>query len=245
MGLLVPTHIDDWNRYRYYDKDQLVTANQIVAMKAMGFGLEEIKSSFSVSGQGLQELLLNKIEEKKNQQKILAKQIDLLEKTVKLERDDEDQVALRVVKKVFPSTYALSYRREIRAFHEEGILWKEFMEQLTVQKITLSEHATAVSVWHERDEENGHIDAEVMLYVEKPYKNIEPLTCKRLEECQVASILFKGSYMQISKINLVVAKWLEANHYVIVSEPFAVYHSSQREHQDENTFLTEICFPIG
>ncbi|HKM34320.1 MAG TPA: GyrI-like domain-containing protein [Lachnospiraceae bacterium] len=244
MGLLVPTHIDDVNGYRYYDKDQLVISNQIVAMKSMGFGLEEIKSSFALSGEELQELIQKKIVEKKCEEQTIARQLDILEKTVKLEKDDEGQIALRVLKKIIPATYALSYRKEIRAFHEEGMLWEEVMKQLAMQKISISERAAAVSVWHDRDEENGHIDAEIMLYVEKPYKNVEPLNCKRLKEREVASILFKGSYMQINQINTVVAKWLEANHYEIVSEPFTVYHNSHRENPDENTFLTEICFPI-
>lgn len=43
IGLLVPQHVDELNGYRYYDKEQLLQANQIIALKSMGFGLDEIK----------------------------------------------------------------------------------------------------------------------------------------------------------------------------------------------------------
>jgi len=43
IGLLVPQHVDDLNGYRYYDKEQLLQANQIIALKSMGFGLEEMR----------------------------------------------------------------------------------------------------------------------------------------------------------------------------------------------------------
>ena len=43
IGLLVPRYIDNASGYRYYDKEQLLQANQILALKEMGFGLDEIK----------------------------------------------------------------------------------------------------------------------------------------------------------------------------------------------------------
>jgi len=44
IGLLVPEHVDKFTGYRYYSSGQLVRANQIVALKSMGFGLKEIEA---------------------------------------------------------------------------------------------------------------------------------------------------------------------------------------------------------
>jgi DNA-binding transcriptional MerR regulator len=48
IGLLVPQHVDELSGYRYYDKLQLLQANRIIALKSMGFGLDEIKICISL-----------------------------------------------------------------------------------------------------------------------------------------------------------------------------------------------------
>lgn len=42
LGLLVPARVDRDNGYRYYTADQLPRLNRILALKEMGFGLDEI-----------------------------------------------------------------------------------------------------------------------------------------------------------------------------------------------------------
>ncbi|MBQ8397361.1 MAG: MerR family transcriptional regulator [Clostridia bacterium] len=43
-GLLVPDHIDKFTGYRYYSAARLADCNRIVALKALGFSLEEIRA---------------------------------------------------------------------------------------------------------------------------------------------------------------------------------------------------------
>lgn len=42
MGLLIPSKVDDWTRYRYYTPSQVRRLDHILHMKDMGFSLEEI-----------------------------------------------------------------------------------------------------------------------------------------------------------------------------------------------------------
>src|SRR5579862_8956297 len=42
LGLLKPTHVDDFTGYRYYTADQLPRLNRILAFKDLGFTLEQI-----------------------------------------------------------------------------------------------------------------------------------------------------------------------------------------------------------
>ena len=41
LGLLKPAHIDRFTSYRYYSLDQLPRLNRILALKDLGFSLEE------------------------------------------------------------------------------------------------------------------------------------------------------------------------------------------------------------
>ncbi len=44
MGLLKPIEIDRFTGYRYYSASQLSSLNRIIALKDMGFSLEQIAS---------------------------------------------------------------------------------------------------------------------------------------------------------------------------------------------------------
>lgn len=43
MKLLVPSEVDEWTRYRYYNVSQLQQLNGILRLKEMGFSLEEVR----------------------------------------------------------------------------------------------------------------------------------------------------------------------------------------------------------
>ncbi|MBE0527655.1 MAG: MerR family transcriptional regulator, partial [Thermoleophilia bacterium] len=42
LGLLLPRETDTWTSYRYYTLDQLPRLNRIIALKGLGFSLEEV-----------------------------------------------------------------------------------------------------------------------------------------------------------------------------------------------------------
>ena len=42
IGLLKPVHVDPFTSYRYYSVDQLPRLNRIIALKDLGFTLEQI-----------------------------------------------------------------------------------------------------------------------------------------------------------------------------------------------------------
>ena len=44
LGLLTPSHIDEWTGYRYYTIDQLPRLHRIIALKDMGLSLEQINT---------------------------------------------------------------------------------------------------------------------------------------------------------------------------------------------------------
>ncbi|MEZ4516615.1 MAG: helix-turn-helix domain-containing protein [Chloroflexota bacterium] len=42
IGLLKPSHTDKWTGYRYYTIDQLPRLHRIIALKELGFSLEQV-----------------------------------------------------------------------------------------------------------------------------------------------------------------------------------------------------------
>src|SRR5512143_4025717 len=44
LGLLKPRHVDRFSGYRYYEIEQLSDLNRILALKDLGFSLEQVKT---------------------------------------------------------------------------------------------------------------------------------------------------------------------------------------------------------
>lgn len=242
IGLLVPEHVDPMSGYRYYDKEQLVHSNRIVAMKAMGFRLEQIIEAKSMNQQEMQVLLRDKLASKEEEAKLIQNQITKIKEAMKLNGEGKADV-LSIVTKDIPEMWVVSYRNRIQEFSHEGILWSTLMEECSKQGIKVSSNAMAIAMTHERNDENN-LDVEVMLSVDKEQICHDNLKIYRIPRCKVASFIFQGSYLKISSINTVMAIWLENNDYEISGKPFSIYHNSPRESASEESYVTELCFPI-
>ena len=62
-GILTPDYIDDFTGYRYYDAAKLSDCYRIIALKELGFSLNEIKDAFLLPKDRFSELLLSKEQE--------------------------------------------------------------------------------------------------------------------------------------------------------------------------------------
>lgn len=242
IGLLVPEHVDPISGYRYYDKEQLVHSNRIVAMKAMGFGLEQITEAKSMNQQEMQALLQDKLVSKEKEARLIQNQIFKIKESMKLSGEGE-AYAFSIVTKDIPEMWVVSYRNRIKEYSHEGILWGTLMEECRKQGIKLSMNAAAMAINHERNDDND-IDVEVMLLVDKDQVCHDSLKIYQIPKRKVASFIFQGSYLKISSINTVMVEWLENNEYEISGKPFSIYHNSPRESTPEENFVTELCFPI-
>lgn len=173
---------------------------------------------------------------------MLKHQIDTLQKTILLQNDEE--YALSIVLKTMPEIHMVSYRDTIVEFSEEGRLWGELMKECENYKITVNSNSVAMAIQHMISSQKNEMDVEVLLSTDKEQKDCGKLKFRKLPERKVVSIIFKGSYSQIGRINTFVARWLETNHYEICDKAFSIYHNSPRESQVEDQFVTELCFPV-
>lgn len=243
IGLLVPEHVDKASGYRYYDKEQLVQSNRIVALKAMGFGLNEIKTANSMNQLEIEQLLQAKLHSKQDEIKIIQNQIMHINEAMQGVNEDEEY-ALSIITKIIPEMWVVGVRGIISDFPEEGLLWKKLMEECEKQGIKIAESAVAMAINHGINDEKNAMDVEVRLSIEKSKEYNGDIKIYMIPECKVASLVFRGSYARISSINSFVAKWLENNKFEISGKAFSIYHNSPRESRIEEKFVTELCFPI-
>lgn len=243
IGLLVPQQVDDFSGYRYYGREQLLTANRIISLKAMGFGLEEIKEILPVRQSGIDALLQEKLQSKYRELHKIQEQIRQIQ-TIMDAQEDEEPYALSVIRKTIAPMWTASLRDSIHAYPEEGILWKRLERLCGESKIRLSPNAPAMAIYHGTDEASGLLDVEVVLPLDREYPPAGELHVSLIPEREAASIVFQGSYSQISLINTVAAEWLEKQHLEIDGLPFMIYHRSPGNCTDDRAFISELCFPV-
>jgi DNA-binding transcriptional MerR regulator len=88
VGLLVPTHYTE-ARYRLYTSEDLVRLQQILALKFLGFSLEEIKCCLQAGPQGLPEVLAQQKAMMREKRAQLDTIIEAIERTEQLLQADQ------------------------------------------------------------------------------------------------------------------------------------------------------------
>jgi DNA-binding transcriptional MerR regulator/effector-binding domain-containing protein len=243
IGLLVPQHVDDLNGYRYYDKEQLVQANQIIALKAMGFGLEEMKEIILTRQSEVNEFLQLKLQNKYLELEKIKNQISQIEVVINADKKTEEY-ALSIARKIIAPMWVASFKGKIHTYPEEGVLWGRLSKACKDIGIRLRDESPAMAVYYGMNENTGMMEVEVQFPLEKEHKGNKEITVLHLPEREVVSVVFKGGYAQIGGINTVVAEWLEKNCLEINSQIFSIYHTSPGNCSDDNSFVTELCFPV-
>lgn len=84
LGLLVPTEVDPHNGYRRYDESLLARAHQLVALKELGFGLEQIGELLDAGPDGLRRHLAARVVELQQQIAADRARLDEVERRLRL-----------------------------------------------------------------------------------------------------------------------------------------------------------------
>lgn len=161
LGLLKPAQIDPDSGYRYYSSAQLPRLNRILALKDLGFSLEQIRQLVDAdltSGQ-LRTMLLAKQNEVRGQ--ISAEQTRLSRIEARLNQLNDGSPASRydVVVKSVDAMQAASVRGLLPARSAIGRFFRELFAFQTRHQLTVTSRMT---LWHEDEYSDQNVDAEAV-----------------------------------------------------------------------------------
>lgn len=119
-GLLVPAHVDEFNGYRSYDPSQLERLHRIVALRQLGFGLDDISS---ILGQGVDAdriaaLLRIRRAEVEQEHQVAAGRLVDVERRLQLIEKENLMSQIEIIEKPLP-TVRLAARRAVVAEQPE------------------------------------------------------------------------------------------------------------------------------
>lgn len=160
LGLLKPVEVDKWTGYRYYAASQLERLHRILALKELGFSLEQIGEMLGdkLSAEqikGMLKLKRAELERQLDEDKMRLARIEARLK--QFEKESNMNTNAVVIKKLEPTTVAF-IRETIPTYQDVGRLHGEM--DAFFKSRGLREASACMSIWHDDEYKDREVDAE-------------------------------------------------------------------------------------
>ncbi|WP_017381035.1 MerR family transcriptional regulator [Paenisporosarcina sp. TG-14] len=243
VGLLQPDHIDVTNGYRYYTSEQLIQLHQIIALKQMGFSIDDISS---VKGRNnLHQILDKKEAELEREIMAFADKLSRI-KNYKNELKRGFTMSYQAVIKDLPECIVYSKKMHISSYDDYfeliPALGVEVMAANPLMKLSKPEYSFIVYLDGEYKEKDFHV--EFCEAVDHFGVETDSITFKKIESDQAVTVLHKGSYSKLSEAYSYVFKWIEDNNFSVSGDPRESYIDGIWNKDNEDDWLTELQVPV-
>jgi DNA-binding transcriptional MerR regulator len=258
LGLLRPAHIDPLNNYRYYSAEQLPRLNRIIALKDLGFSLNEI-SKLLESGHpdeeitGMFRLRKAEIQQKINEE---TRRMLELESRMRMMNMSNDGLGHDIILRSVPGQWIASIRSRIGAEESLAPLFDEVETYVASHRARAE--ASPLAIYHDEEYEQEESDVEVAVPIESPIRAGGRVAVRELPtEPAVACITYSGSYSQNTELLNALLLWIERHGHQITGalrEVYRRFDAGELEHlglpqsfltDDEDEFVTELQIPVS
>ncbi|MBL8062330.1 MAG: MerR family transcriptional regulator [Anaerolineales bacterium] len=215
LGLLTPSQIDSFTGYRYYSADQLPRLNRILALRDLGFSLEQIAGMFDEDVSPEQMLGMLKLKRADVEQQMLEEQNRLARLEARIHQMDKSaahasyDVILRDVEEQLVATLrevALDDDRITSMFDELEIYVAQF-DQARADKAPFT-------IYYDDDYRDSEIDAEVAVPLKYAIPQSDTIRVRKTpRQSNVACVVHVGNYLNIYQAYNTLLSWIEANGY--------------------------------
>ena len=246
MDLLKPVKVDTFTGYRFYSADQLPRLNRILALKDLGFTLEQIKLMLtdSLTSEQLRGMLnLQRLEVEKHlaDEQERLRRIEARLRQIEL----EDQMPkYDVVIKNALSMLVASRRVTIPTNDQVpqylGPAYREVYDY--VREWGAKDAGPCFALWHSPADVYENEDAEAVVPIDRPLQGTDRVKVYELPSTQVAAVVHQGKFEDFTQGHAAILEWVDANGYQIVGPYREIYIKHEKGDLAEST--TEIQFPV-
>lgn len=243
-GLLRPLRVDPATGYRYYSASQLPRLHRILALKDLGFALEQIGQILDggVSAEELRGMLRLRQAEQSERVREESERLARLRATLRLIEQENDMGQDVVLKELEPQWIA-SVRAVIANYQAVGPLYQEVFGLLGR---TGCPGGMPVALWHDAEYKETDVDGEAGVYLQKPAEPAGRVKVYQLPACTAASIIHAGSFQTLNSSYRALAAWMDANGYSPAGPARELYLKiGQQVRQDDESYITEIQIPVS
>ena len=247
MGLLKPISVDRLTGYRFYEYSQLPRLHRILALKDLGFSLEEIGQLLTgaLSAEQMRGMLVLRQAEIR---RTVQEEVDRLERVdiwlKQIEQEDSMSKYDVVIKKVEPINMA-SIRGVVPTPPEQGSLWNELEGYLASMNV----HPTGAcfTLYHDEEHKERDWDIEVCEPIATtlaPGKRVQ--TRELPAVMMMACTIHHGPFTTIGEAYDAILKWIDINGYQVAGPCREIYLQPPKRQGDQSDpgTITEIQFPV-
>jgi DNA-binding transcriptional MerR regulator len=249
IGLLRPAHVDPASGYRHYRAEQLTQLNRIVALKELGFTLEQVGSILHerVSAEELRGMLRLRRAELAADLARVADRLAVVEARLRTIESEDLVPTDRVVVKSLPALRVAELTGTIRSFDpaELGPVVDGLLADLRGRLAAAGVAATGAAVIRYEDVPGG---ARVVVHAGLPVApDVDAVAGADVVELpgvgRAATIVHCGPMADVLPTVQALARWLGAG-----GHPFTSEHARERalaRPADPAEWLTELQVPFG
>lgn len=244
-GLLQPAWVDRWTGYRYYKADQLATMHRILALKDLGFSLDEIGDLLSgeMDPQALGRLM--RARQKEISRHIAAEEARLKRVEARLRQIERlNPLPERdvVLKAVAPMTVA-GMRRSLPLQEALPELLHDFRRELRRQNLPFP--VAVIGIYYDQIFEERGLDVEVAAPLAGKPRRSPALTVHELPgEELMACAVHHGPYARLAETYEAVFTWLEGNGYQATGPNRDLFVAVPRPGETQDGAVTEVQIPV-
>jgi DNA-binding transcriptional MerR regulator len=243
LGLLEPARVDPLNGYRYYSSEQLPGLNSILALKDLGFSLEQVSLLLDEEMSPAQ--IRTMIETKRDEVGLTVaagqERLARLEARLKQMQQEEGVPDYEVVlKRVDPQRVA-SVREVLSHYSDIGLLFDEL-------RAYQERHGVAArawtAVWYDPQYRESEVDGEATFTTDDSLPDdgrVHPGELPAVET--MACAVHQGSFATLVQAYSALMTWIEGNGYRILGPHRELFLRDGSE-QDNPDYITEIQFPV-
>jgi DNA-binding transcriptional MerR regulator len=253
VGLLKPEEVDRFTGYRYYSASQLPRLHRILALKGLGFSLDQIGAVLAEGPTPEQMRGMLRLRRAQISQQVSDARAQLVDVEARLEQiDREDKLSAYEVflKQTEPRLVAL-VRAILPSHSSSGTLFREVYEALGSHAIDAlgphpGEGGTTLVLWYDTEFKEHDVDGAAAFFLRCRVPESGRMRVEELPAVTVASTVHHGSYNTIGSAHEAVLTWIEANRYQIVGQDREVYlYNAMPIRLDDPTYVTEIQYPVA
>jgi DNA-binding transcriptional MerR regulator len=252
VGLLKPVEVDNFTSYRYYSVSQLPRLHRILALKGLGFSLEQIGAVLAEGLTPEQMRGMLRLRHAQISQQLIDVQNQLVEVEVRLqqiEREDQTSTYDVILKQVEPQLVA-SVRAILPSHSDSGSLFPEVYEAIGPHVAEAlgphpGEGGTTMVLWYDTEFKEHDVDGAAAFIVRCRVPDSGRMRCYELPAATMAATIHHGSYNTIGQAHEAVLRWIEANGYRILGPDREIYlYNAMPIRLDDPTYVTEIQYPV-
>ncbi|HSL29202.1 MAG TPA: MerR family transcriptional regulator [Anaerolineales bacterium] len=256
LGLLKPSYTDTFTNYRYYSAEQLPRLNRILALRDLGFSLEQIADMLDEELPSEQLLGMLRLKRAEIEQQMQAEQLRLarLEARIQQMNGKEAQQMYDVIVRELESQLVLSWREVVPDDDRIQYMFEE--AETYIAPFNARADKPPMTIYHDQEYRENDIDAEVILPLKFAVAGKESMQVIQLPRVRAAAcVVHTGDYATIYQAYNSLLGWIGANGYHIAGPIREVYLRYTADGlgfdlpptylaKDPNSYVTELQVPV-